>query len=89
MPAALAGGCHLGSLPCKGRWHRRKAMTEGCDALPVLYPRGSIMALPPRGGCCRGAAVYSPLRRTTVITLPLISARLTGPKYRLSRAPSR
>ena len=58
--AALAGGCHLGSLPCKGRWHRRKAMTEGCDALPVLYPRGSIMALPLREMFCRFAQRYLP-----------------------------
>ena len=42
------------SLPCKGRWMRRKAQTEGCiAALPHRYPANPGRALPRvrRGRC--------------------------------------
>ena len=34
------------SLPCKGRWMRRKAQTEGCGALPCQYPSGPAQTFP-------------------------------------------
>ena len=44
-PPCGVGSCRLESLPCKGRWHRRQAMTEGCiAALRGQYPSG-----PPQG----------------------------------------
>ena len=34
------------SLPCKGRWMRRTAQTEGCGALPCQYPSGPAQTFP-------------------------------------------
>ena len=32
--------------PCKGRWMRRTAQTEGCGALPCQYPSGPAQTFP-------------------------------------------
>ena len=48
LQESLFGGICLQSLPCKGRWMRRKAQTEGCGALPCQYPSGLAQA-PPGG----------------------------------------
>ena len=37
------------SLPCKGRWMRRQAQTEGCGAPPCKYPFGPPHSLGRRG----------------------------------------
>ena len=49
-----SGRQSLQSLPCKGRWMRRKAQTEGCIAgLRPKYPTRPGRALPcPRRGRC-------------------------------------
>ncbi len=44
---SLLGGSRLQSLPCKGRWMRRSAQTEGCIAtLRRRYPATPGRALP-------------------------------------------
>ena len=46
LQGSLLGENRLQSLPCKGRWMRRKAQTEGCiAALPHGYPANSGRAL--------------------------------------------
>ena len=40
------------SLPCKGRWMRRKAQTEGCGALPCQYPSGPAQTFPAGVNAC-------------------------------------
>ena len=54
LQGSLLGENRLQSLPCKGRWMRRKAQTEGCiAALLHGYPANSGSALPRvrRGRC--------------------------------------
>ena len=54
LQGSLLGENRLQSLPCKGRWMRRKAQTEGCiAALPRRYPAKPGSALPSvrRGRC--------------------------------------
>ena len=47
LQGSLLGGSRLQSLPCKGRWMRRKAQTEGCiAALRRKYPAKPGRALP-------------------------------------------
>ena len=48
LQGSLLGGSRLQSLPCKGRWMRRKAQTEGCiAALRRRYPAKPGRALAP------------------------------------------
>ena len=52
--APTQGGSSPQSLPCKGRWMRRKAQTEGCIAgLRQKYPArpGRALSCPRRGRC--------------------------------------
>ena len=54
LQGSLLGENRLQSLPCKGRWMRRKAQTEGCiAALTHRYPANPGRALPRvrRGRC--------------------------------------
>ena len=47
LQGSLLGGSRLQSLPCKGRWMRRKAQTEGCIAAwRWKYPANSGRTLP-------------------------------------------
>ena len=52
LQESLFGGICLQSLPCKGRWMRRKAQTEGCGALPCQYPSGPAQTFPASVNAC-------------------------------------
>ena len=52
LQESLFGGICLQSLPCKGRWMRRKAQTEGCGALPCQYPSGPAQTFPAGVNAC-------------------------------------
>ena len=81
LQGSLSNGSPPQSLPCKGRWLRRKAQTEGCIAgwrrrypaktgPPALPPQGTMLASSP--GPCAAARSRGGRER------PPCNARQTG-----------
>ena len=86
-PPASLTRCHLpllgrfskqqppAKLPCKGRWMRRQAQTEGCGAWPRPYPCGSAggASLPSQGTILASSRVFL---RQDDFSLPVPDGRL-------------